>query len=134
MKSIVRRLTPLMFVPFLMACGNGTTMVLSDKTTFIMSNQTVTNTMISLSVQKANGETIYKIALGNKTSDTVHGDVNTTGGAVTFTVLTMEDEVLYDNEFSEAGNFDVTVTETGNYKLKIVYSDFKGSYKVSWAK
>ena len=134
MKNIVKRLTPLMVVPFLMACGNGTTIVLSENATFIMSNQTVTNTVIALSVQKANGQTTYRISLGDKTSDTIHGDVSPKDGSVEFTVLTMEDEVLYNNEFIAEGNFDVTVPETGNYKFKIEYSDFKGSYKVSWAK
>ena len=134
MKSISKKLLPLVVLPFLVACGNGATVILNMNATFIMASRTETNTKISLSVQKANGDMTYRITIGDKTSDTLTGDVKVKGGQVSFVVSTMSDEVLYENAFLEAGNFEVPVSEAGNYKIKINFSDFNGSYVVTWAK
>ena len=76
----------------------------------------------------------YRITIGDKTSDTLTGDVEVKGGQVSFLVSTMNDEVLYENAFAEGGNFEVKVSEAGKYKIKLNFSDFNGSYVVTWAK
>ena len=76
----------------------------------------------------------YRITIGDKTSDTLTGDVKVKGGQVSFAVTTMADEVLYENAFAEGGNFEVKVSEAGKYKIKLNFSDFNGSYVVTWAK
>ena len=134
MKQFAKKLLPLTVLPFLVACGNGATVVIDMHATFIMASRSETSTRISLSVQKANGDMTYKIAIGDKTSDTLTGDVKVKGGEVAFAVTTMADEVLYENAFAEGGNFEVKVSEAGNYKIKLNFSDFNGSYIVTWAK
>ena len=134
MKQLAKKLLPLTVLPFLVACGNGATVVIDMNATFIMASRTETSTKISLSVQKANGDMTYRITIGDKTSDTLTGDVKVKGGQVSFLVSTMNDEVLYENAFAESGNFEVKVSEAGNYKIKLNFSDFNGSYVVTWAK
>ena len=134
MKQFAKKLLPLTVLPFLVACGNGATVVIDMHATFIMASRSETSTRISLSVQKANGDMTYKIAIGDKTSDTLTGDVKVKGGEVAFAVTTMADEVLYENAFAEGGNFEVKVSESGDYKIKLNFSDFNGSYVVTWAK
>ena len=134
MKQLAKKLLPLTVLPFLVACGNGATVVIDMHATFIMASRTETSTKISLSVQKANGDMTYRITIGDKTSDTLTGDVKVKGGQVSFLVSTMNDEVLYENAFAESGNFEVKVSEAGNYKIKLNFSDFNGSYVVTWAK
>ena len=134
MKQLAKKLLPLTVLPFLVACGNGATVVIDMNASFIMASRTETSTKISLSVQKANGDMTYRITIGDKTSDTLTGDVKVKGGQVSFLVSTMNDEVLYENAFAEGGNFEVKVSEAGNYKIKLNFSDFNGSYIVTWAK
>jgi len=134
MKQLAKKLLPLTVLPFLVACGNGTTVVIDMHANFIMASRVETNTKISLSVQKANGDMTYRITIGDKTSDTLTGDVKVKGGQVSFLVSTMNDEVLYENAFAEDGNFEVKVSEAGKYKIKLNFSDFNGSYVVTWAK
>ena len=134
MKQLAKKLLPLTVLPFLVACGNGATVIIDMHANFIMASRTETNTKISLSVQKANGDMTYRITIGDKTSDTLTGDVKVKGGQVSFLVSTMNDEVLYENAFAEGGNFEVKVSEAGNYKIKLNFSDFNGSYIVTWAK
>ena len=134
MKQLAKKLLPLTVLPFLVACGNGATVVIDMNASFIMASRTETSTKISLSVQKANGDMTYRITVGDKTSDTLTGDVKVKGGQVSFLVSTMNDEVLYENAFAEGGNFEVKVSEAGNYKIKLNFSDFNGSYIVTWAK
>ena len=130
----MKKLLPLFALPFLIACGNGSTIILNMNATFIMASRSETSTKISLSVQKANGDMTYRISIGDKTADKLSGDVKVKGGQVSFIVSTMGDDVLYENAFAEAGNFEVPVTEAGNYKIKISFSDYNGSYIVTWAK
>ena len=134
MKQLAKKLLPLTVLPFLVACGNGATVVIDMNASFIMASRTETSTKISLSVKKANGDMTYRITIGDKTSDTLTGDVEVKGGQVSFLVSTMNDEVLYENAFAEGGNFEVKVSEAGNYKIKLNFSDFNGSYVVTWAK
>ena len=134
MKQLAKKLLPLTVLPFLVACRNGATVVIDMNASFIMASRTETSTKISLSVQKANGDMTYRITIGDKTSDTLTGDVKVKGGQVSFLVSTMNDEVLYENAFAEGGNFEVKVSEAGNYKIKLNFSDFNGSYVVTWAK
>ena len=134
MKQLAKKLLPLTVLPFLVACGNGATVVIDMHANFIMASRVETNTKISLSVQKANGDMTYRITIGDKTSDTLTGDVKVKGGQVSFLVSTMNDEVLYENAFAEDGNFEVKVSEAGKYKIKLNFSDFNGSYVVTWAK
>lgn len=134
MKNVFRRLLPLMVAPLLMSCVTGTTKVIKDNTTTIMSTSNVSSTEIYLSCQQANGDITYQILLSEKTSLTINGEANLSSGTVSFLVSEMDDKELYSLAIDTNQNFSFPLEKEGNYKIKINHQNFKGSYKLNWAK
>ena len=133
MKHSATRLIPLLFVPFLIACNGGTVMLL-DSTTHIMSTLNMRSTDISFSSQKSNGDTIYKIVVNEKRALNVSCEYKVLSGAITMSMMTMEDEEFFQEIVIEDANFDIPLKEYASYKIKIHYDDFRGSYRLNWAK
>lgn len=133
MKHPAIRLMPLLFVPFITACNGGTVMLL-DSTTHIMSTLNMRSTDISFSSQKSNGDTIYKIVVNEKRALNVACEFKVTLGSITMSMTTMEDEEFFSEIIIEDTNFDIPLKEYASYKIKIHYDDFRGSYRLNWAK
>ena len=134
MKSNIFKLFPLMLVPFLVACDGGGLVVLYDKTTSIMSTSTTTGSKIYLSTQKTNGDIMYKATIDENKSLTISTDVKVQMGAITLSILSMEDEQLFQEIVVDDMNFDFTLSDYGDYKINIIHDDFKGSYTIKWSK
>ena len=134
MKNVFRRLLPLMVAPLLASCSFGTTKILKQDLTTIMSTSNMTSTEIYLSCQKANGYIIYQILLSENTANKITADVKVNSGTVTFTVSTMEDRELYSQPLTSDNVFTMNLFDLGNFKVRIDHEDFKGSYKLNWAK
>ena len=132
MNTRITKLLPFIFAPMLIGCA-GSTMVISDKTTSLVSSTNMTGTSISFSCQKSNGEIIYQIVVSEKTALTISSDVKLSEGSVTFTV-TYGDEQIYDGSISESANFEIPLKEYGKHRIKINHTNFKGSYALNWAK
>lgn len=133
MKHVVRRIVPLLFVPFLMGCKDGT-ITLLDTSTHIMSTLTMRSTDISFSTQLSNGDTIYKMTVNEKKSLNIACDFKVTSGAITITTMTMEDVEFFQEIVIDDCQFDIPLKEYASYKIKIHYDDFKGSYRLNWGK
>lgn len=133
MKHTTIKLLPLLFVPFLTACSGGT-VILFDSTVHLMSSLNMRSTDISFSSQKSSGDTIYKIVVNEKRALNVACEFKVTLGAITMSMMTMEDEEFFSEIIIEDTNFDIPLKEYANYKIKIHYDDFRGSYRLNWAK
>ena len=133
MKNRVTKLIPLLFVPFLTGCADGP-VVLLDATTHIMSTLNMRSTDITFSTQLSNGDTIYKIVISEKRDLNIASEFKVQAGAITITAMTMGDEEFFQEIVIDDANFNIPLKEYASYKVKVHYDDFKGSYRLNWAK
>ena len=125
MKSVVRKLLPLAFIPFLSACA-GSTIIVSNNTTSIMSVSNMSGSEIYFSCKSCKGEIVYQISVGETQSLSIKTDVKIDGGTVTFTVT---EQGITDNS-----NFEIPLKDYGKHRVKINHDGFKGSYRLNWSK
>ena len=133
MKNTVTKLIPLLFIPFLTACNDGA-VVLYDLSTHVMSTSLVRSTDISFSTQKSDGDTVYKIVINEKRDLAIACEFTVQSGALTISAMTMDDEQFFEEIVIDNSNFSIPLKEYASYKVKVHYDDFKGSYRLNWAK
>ncbi len=135
MKTSALKLTTLFMIPFLTACTGGT-MVLEDHLSSFMSVSNMSGTEIYYSVKKSNGYIIYLINVKEEHALNIHGEVKLEEGSLEFVFYKYESDDQSFNYAKATGDldFDIPLTETGKYKIKITHEDFKGSYRLNWAK
>ena len=133
MKNRVTKLIPLLFIPFLTACNDGA-VVLLDTSTHIMSTSMIRSTDISYSTQKSDGDMVYKIIINEKRDLAIACEFTVQRGALTISAMTMDDEQFFEEIVIEDSNFSISLKEYASYKVKVHYDDFRGSYRLNWAK
>lgn len=133
MKNFTRKLSILMAVPLLSGCIYGSTKLIYDKTTSIMSSSTVNSTKIYLSVQKCDGEVKYQITVSEKMGLYINSNFWCDSGSVEMTVSDINDEAFFNQTINEDTNFDVELKEYGKYYITLNHSAFKGKYNITWS-
>ena len=134
MKNNIFRLSTLLMVPLLTACVFGDTKVVSDNTTAIMSTSNMTSTSISFSCQKCDGVIIYSINVKEENEKAISCNLDLSSGALTIVVKDSEGVELYNNSLNESVNYDIPLESYGKHRIELTHNEFKGSYRLSWAK
>ena len=133
MNLTVRKLSILLAIPFLSACVNGVSVV-SDNTTSVAAVSNMTSTSISFSCQKCAGTKTYSFNIKEEMSTTIKADVTIDDGSLTFTIKNADKEEIYSEKLNASANYEIPLNSTGKYQITINHDQFKGSYKLNWAK
>lgn len=121
-------------IPLLTSCIFGDTKIVYEKTTALMSTSNMTATSISFSCQKCDGEVAYSINVKESNELAISCNIDLTGGSLALVVKDSDGVELFNNIHNEAANYDIPLEKYGKHRIEITYTEFKGSYRLSWAK
>lgn len=131
---LIKKLSTLIFLPFLASCVAGDTMLVSDKTTAIGSVSNMTSTELSFSFQKCDGVSIYSFKIKEENSTSIKTSVTVEEGTVAFKITDSDKVEMYNETLEESKNYEINVEKPGKYRIEITHNQFKGKYKLNWAK
>ena len=131
---LIKKLSALIFVPFLASCVAGDTMLVSDKTTAIGSVSNMTSTELSFSFQKCDGVSIYSFKIKEENSTSIKTSVTVESGSISFKITDSDKVEVYNEKLEESKKYEINVEKPGKYRIEITHNQFKGKYKLNWAK
>lgn len=133
MKKLIKPALLILGLPLLCSCAGGVRYFDKNMVQFA-SVQNFTSTSIYYSSTKTNGTRTYTINVKESNSKLeIYGYINFKGGAIDMTISFGEEHLL-ENTYTETSEISVVLKEYGTYKIKLVHTNYNGSYSLKWTK
>ena len=129
----MRKIIPLMIVPFLTSC-TGTPKTIYDHTNKFFASETITSSKIYLKCKSCNGDIAYRLDVTNEEEPKITADITINSGSLGFKVMDNDDVELYAVLHEESANLEIPLQQPGQYKVILDHQSFNGSYTIKWSK
>jgi hypothetical protein len=86
----------------------------------------------SSSYIKLSGTKIHTLKVKDGETINIEADIVTKKGKLDVYIYKNKDKNEYEGNNVKTGTFTVNLTEPGNYKIKVIAKNHKGSYKFKW--
>ena len=133
MKTYLKLVPALLFVPLLTSCRNAT--YVSKVMKYELGTQvSMTSSRISYSVQRAEGDATYHFTIKKSHSLDMSMKYTVEFGALTVKAMKEDGTEFYQSIIVEDQENIISFEDYGSYKISIHYDDFKGTYLFDWSK